>query len=80
MPGVSASGRSSYVTVVDCVVVEGLSTDPAGLDDRERALSARVGLTTDPEERGDLDREALGESDRLRRDPGPWVRLEAHSR
>eukprot|EP00959_Pyramimonas_sp_CCMP1952_P376006 7875460-Pyramimonas_sp.AAC.1 len=80
MPGVSASGRSSYVIVVDCAAVEGLSTDPAGLDDRDRALSALVGLTTDPEELGDVDREALGESDRLRRNPGPWARLEAHSR
>eukprot|EP00959_Pyramimonas_sp_CCMP1952_P249569 5216920-Pyramimonas_sp.AAC.1 len=80
MPGVSASVRSSYVTVVDCVVVEGLSTDPDGLCDRDRALSALVGLATDPEELGGLDRDALGESDRLRRDPDPWVRLEAHSR
>eukprot|EP00959_Pyramimonas_sp_CCMP1952_P070162 1464619-Pyramimonas_sp.AAC.1 len=80
MPGVSASGRSSYVTVVDCVAVEGLSADPAGLDDRDHTLSALVGLTTDPEDLGDGDRETLGESDRLRRDPGPWVRLEAHSR
>ncbi len=80
MPGVSASGRSSYVTVVDCVVVEGLSTDPAVLGDRDRALSALVGLTTDPEELNGVDRKALGESDRLRRDPGLWVRFEAHSR
>eukprot|EP00959_Pyramimonas_sp_CCMP1952_P095342 1993899-Pyramimonas_sp.AAC.1 len=61
-------------------LVEGLSTDPARLDDRDRALSALVGLTTDTEGLGDLDREALGESDRVRRDPGPWVRLKAHSR
>ncbi len=80
MPGVSASGRSSYVTVVDCDATVGLSTDPAGLDGRDRTLSTLVGLATDPEELGDLDREALGESDRLRREPGPWIRLEAHSR
>eukprot|EP00959_Pyramimonas_sp_CCMP1952_P351479 7364076-Pyramimonas_sp.AAC.1 len=69
MPGVSASGRSSYVTVCDSVVVEGLSTDLAGLDDRGRALSTLVGLATDPEELSDLDREVLGESGRFRRDP-----------
>eukprot|EP00959_Pyramimonas_sp_CCMP1952_P072960 1524577-Pyramimonas_sp.AAC.1 len=69
MPGVSASGRSSYVTCADSVVVEGASTDLAGLGDRGRALSTLVGLATDPDETGDLDREVLGESDRFRRDP-----------
>eukprot|EP00959_Pyramimonas_sp_CCMP1952_P090496 1894418-Pyramimonas_sp.AAC.1 len=36
MPGVAASGRSSYATVVDCDATVGLSSDPAGLDDRDR--------------------------------------------
>eukprot|EP00959_Pyramimonas_sp_CCMP1952_P182865 3823871-Pyramimonas_sp.AAC.1 len=65
---------------MDSVVVDGVSTDLAGLDDRGRALSTLVGLATDPEDTGDLDREVLGESDRFQRDPGPWARLEAHSR
>ncbi len=78
MPGVSASGRSWYVAGM--VLVEVVSTDFAGLHDLVRALSTLVGLATDPEEDGDLDREALGESDRFRRDPVPWARLEAHSR
>eukprot|EP00959_Pyramimonas_sp_CCMP1952_P069943 1460259-Pyramimonas_sp.AAC.1 len=60
MPGVSAAGRSSCVTVADCDVSVGLSTDPAGLDDRDRALSTPVGLATDPEEPSDFDREPLG--------------------
>eukprot|EP00959_Pyramimonas_sp_CCMP1952_P130371 2726104-Pyramimonas_sp.AAC.1 len=63
MPGVSASGRSSYVTGMESVVVDVVSTDLAGLDDRGRALSTLVGLKTDPEDAGDLDREVLGESD-----------------
>eukprot|EP00959_Pyramimonas_sp_CCMP1952_P373004 7811322-Pyramimonas_sp.AAC.1 len=80
MPGVSASGRSSYVTVADSVVAKCLSTDLAGLGGRGRALSTLMGLATDPEEPGNLDREVLGESDRFRRDPCPWARLEARSR
>eukprot|EP00959_Pyramimonas_sp_CCMP1952_P127920 2675308-Pyramimonas_sp.AAC.1 len=66
MPGVSALGRSSYVTGMGSVVRDVVSTDFSGLDDRGRALSTLVGLATDPGDAGDLDREVLGESDRFR--------------
>ena len=82
MPGASAGGSSSYVTDDDTDVPVGLATDEAGLDDRdpERDANTPVGFATDFDGLGVLEREARGESERLRREPGLLVVFSAHAR